>query len=186
MIPETHQEEAVSLYEGRWFSTNWKCTDPLLRGSRFNDKSIFYYHDQWWSFSETNPTLAHDILRLYHAPDLRGLWQECPRSPIIQEKPPLFTRLTGRVVAVGDRALRFAQHCFLVYVTKLRAFEIMEPTLSICKGQPASPDPLFGHNWRLWTQGGMHYLDSHQWIAAANGWGQVDRQIPEWWQRATC
>jgi hypothetical protein len=111
MIPETHQAESVRLYEARSFPTKWECTDTLLRGHRFNDSSIFYYHDRWWLFSETNPTLAHDTLRLYHAPDLRGPWQEHPRSPIIQENPHI-ARPAGRVVVVGDRILRFAQGLF--------------------------------------------------------------------------
>lgn len=86
---------------------------------------------------------------------------------------------------------RFSQHCVPVYGTRVRAFEIMEPTPSTCCEQPASPDPLFGLNWLLWTQGGMHHTDSppldpHEWIAAVDGWRQAGRPIPEWWQRATC
>ena len=190
MIPETHQAESVRLYEARSFPTKWECTDTLLRGHRFNDSSIFYYHDRWWLFSETNPTLAHDTLRLYHAPDLRGPWQEHPRSPIIQENPHI-ARPAGRVVVVGDRILRFAQDCFPVYGTRVRAFEITELTPSTYREQPASRGSLFGPSWRLWTQGGMHHidshpLDSHQWIAAVDGWRQVGWPIPEGWQRATC
>ena len=190
MIPETHQAESVRLYEARSFPTKWECTDTLLRGHRFNDSSIFYSHDRFWLFSETNPTLAHDTLRLYHAPDLRGPWQEHPRSPIIQENPHI-ARPAGRVVVVGDRILRFAQDCFPVYGTRVRAFEITELTPSTYREQPASRGPLFGPSWRLWTQGGMHHidshpLDSHQWIAAVDGWRQVGWPIPEGWQRATC
>ena len=190
MIPEAHQTESVRLYEAWSFPTKWECTDALLRGHRFNDSSIFYYHDRWWLFSETNPTLAHDTLRLYHAPDLRGPWQEHPRSPIIQENPHI-ARPAGRVVVVGDRILRFAQDCFPVYGTRVRAFEITELTPSTYREQPASRGPLFGPSWRLWTQGGMHHidshpLDSHQWIAAVDGWRQVGWPIPEGWQRATC
>lgn len=190
MIPETHQAESVRLYEARSFPTEWVCTDILLRGHRFNDSSIFSFADRWWLFSETNPTLAHDTLRLYHAENLRGPWQEHPRSPIIQDNPHI-ARPAGRVVVVDNRILRLAQDCFPVYGTKVRAFEITELTPSTYRERSAAYGPLFGPSWRLWTQGGMHHIDSHfldsqQWIAAVDGWRQVGWPIPEGWQRATC
>ena len=190
MIPETHQAESVRLYEARSFPTEWVCADILLRGHRFNDSSIFFYNDRWWLFSETNPALAHDTLRLYHAPDLRGPWQEHPQSPIIQGDPHI-ARPAGRVVVLPNRALRFTQDCSPIYGTKVRAFEITELTPSIYCERPASRSPLFGPSWRLWTQGGMHHidshlLDSHRWIAAVDGWRQVGWPIPEGWQREKC
>lgn len=190
MIPESHQAESVRLYEAKSFPTEWVCTDILLRGHRFNDSSIFFYDDRWWLFSETNPTLAHDTLRLYHAPDLRGPWQEHPQSPIIQDDPHT-ARPAGRVVVWADRMVRFAQDCSPVYGTKVRAFEITELTVSTYRERLATQHPLFGPSWRLWTQGGMHHIDPHlldsqRWIAAVDGWRQVGWPIPEGWQRQKC
>lgn len=172
MIPEAHQTESVRLYEAWSFPTKWECTDALLRGHRFNDSSIFYCHGRW------------------HAPNLGGPWQEHPRSPIIQENPHI-ARPAGRVVVVGDRILSFAQDCFPVYGTRVRSLEITELTPSTYHEQPASRSPLFGPSWRLWTQGGMHHIDSHpldfhRWIAAVGGGRQIGWPIPEEWQRATC
>jgi len=190
MIPETHQAESVRLYEAKTFPTEWVCTDILLHGHRFADSSIFMNDDRWWLFTETNPALAHDTLRLYQAPDLRGPWQEHPRSPIVQRNPHI-ARPAGRVVRDGGRILRFAQDCFPVYGTRVRAFEITDLTPSTYRERPASFRPLFGPSWRLWTQGGMHHIDaqrlnSHQWIAAVDGWRQVGWPIPDGWQRNRC
>jgi len=190
MIPETHQAESVRLYEATSFPAKWKYIDTLLRGQRFNDSSVFHYQNHWWMFSETNPTLSHDTLRLYHAPALRGPWQEHPRSPIIQANPHI-ARPAGRVVVFDDRIFRFAQDCFPVYGTKVRAFEIVELTPATYREQRVSRVPIFGPSWRLWTQGGMHHIDAHRldsqsWIAAVDGWRQVGWPIPEGWQRATC
>lgn len=187
MIPETHQAESVRLYEAKTFPTEWVCTDTLLQGHRFADSSIFMSDDRWWLFTETNPALAHDTLRLYQAPALRGPWEEHPLSPIIQANPHI-ARPAGRVLQDGNRIFRFAQDCFPVYGTRVRAFEIMELTPSTYRERPVSFGPLFGPSWRLWTQGGMHHIDaqrlnSHQWIAAVDGWRQVGWPIPEGWER---
>lgn len=187
MIPETHQAGSVRLYEAKTFPTEWVCTDTLLQGHRFADSSIFRHDDRWWLFTETNPALAHDTLRLYQAPALRGPWEEHPLSPIIQANPHI-ARPAGRVLQDGNRILRFAQDCFPVYGTRVRAFEITELTPSTYRERPASFGPLFGPSWRLWTQGGMHHIDaqrlnSHRWIAAVDGWRQVGWPIPEGWQR---
>lgn len=190
MIPETHQTESVRLYEAKAFPTDWVCTDTLLQGHRFADSSIFMSDDHWWLFTETSPALAHDTLRLYHAPALRGPWQEHPRSPIVRTNPHI-ARPAGRVVRDGSRFLRFAQDCSPVYGTRVRGFEITNLTPSTYRERPASFWPLFGPSWRLWTQGGMHHIDaqrlnSHQWIAAVDGWRQVGWPIPEGWQRNRC
>ena len=190
MIPETHQAESVRLYEATTFPTEWVCTDILIQGHRFADSSIFRSDDRWWLFTETNPALAHDTLRLYQAPALRGPWEEHPLSPIIQANPHI-ARPAGRVVRDGKRIVRFAQDCFPVYGTRVRAFEITELTASTYRERPATFGPLFGPSWRLWTQGGMHHVDaqrlnSHQWIAAVDGWRQVGWPIPEGWQRDRC
>lgn len=190
MIPETHQADSLCLYEARVFSTKWECAETLIHDQRLTDSSIFDYHDHWWLFGETSPTLAHDMLRLYHAPDLRDPWKDHPRSPVIQANPYL-ARPAGRVVVVGDRIRRFAQGCFPVDGTKVRAFEIVKLTPLAYGEQPASLGPLLALSWRLWAQELIHHfdshrLDSHQWIAAGDGWRQDGWPIPEGWQRTIC
>jgi hypothetical protein len=188
MVPESHQVKQVRLYEATRFPTDWVCTDVLLAGLSYNDSSPFHHGGYWWLFSETNPALTHDTLRLYYATDLRRGWQEHPCSPVVQGNPHV-ARPAGRVVVLADRVIRFAQDCSPTYGISVRAFEITELTPSTYREQPLSQEAVIGPTWRLWTQGGMHHVDPHRldanrWIASADGWRPVGWLVPDEWQRA--
>ncbi|MEP7150454.1 MAG: hypothetical protein ABI856_01985 [Nitrospira sp.] len=190
MIPETHQAKSVRLYEARQFPTDWECIDELLTGKPFNDSSLFFYDSHWWLFSETSAEMPFDTLRLYHAANLRGPWQEHPKSPVIQGDPKA-ARPAGRVIVSPDRIIRSAQDCSSIYGARVRAFEITELTTSTYREQPLVRRPLLGPNWRHWAQGGMHHIDPHrlesnQWIAAVDGWRPVGWLVPEAWVREKC
>ncbi|WHZ21014.1 MAG: hypothetical protein OJF47_000126 [Nitrospira sp.] len=188
MVPESHQTKQIRLYEATRFPTDWICTDVLLSGYQYNDSSPFRHGGYWWLFSETNPALTHDTLRLYYAKNLRGPWLEHPCSPVIQGNPHI-ARPAGRVVVMSDRVIRFAQDCFPTYGTSVRAFEIVDLTPTSYREHPLSQGEVVGPSWRFWTQGGMHHVDPHRldsdrWIASVDGWRPVGWLVPEGWQRA--
>ena len=97
MIPESHQARSIRLYRSQHFPFEWTCTDILISGQRFSDNSVFHFRDYWWMFSDTNPELKHDTLRLYFSRHLGGPWQEHPLSPIISGNPHI-ARPAGRVI----------------------------------------------------------------------------------------
>ena len=190
MIPETHQAKSVRLYEARQFPEDWVCTDELLTGRPFSDSSLFYYNNHWWLLSETSSEARFDTLRLYHANDLRGPWQEHPKSPIVQGDSKI-ARPAGRVIVSPESIIRFAQDCSIIYGTQVRAFEITELTTATYREQPLLRRPLLGPNRHDWAQGGMHHLDPHrvdcnQWIAAVDGWRPVSWLVPKGWTRIEC
>ena len=190
MIPEAHQSKSVRLYEAREFPTSWVCIEELLTGRPFNDSSLLYHDDHWWLWSETNPEMRFDTLRLYYASDLRGPWKEHPKSPIIQGDPKI-ARPAGRVIVTPEGIVRFAQDCALVYGVQVRAFKITELTTTAYQEQPLLDRPLIGPNPQRWAQGGMHHVDPHRltsnvWIAAVDGWRPVGWLVPEGWTRNQC
>lgn len=188
MIPESHQAQSVRLYEARIFPTEWTLSKVLISGQRFSDNSIFRYGDRWWLFSEANPEMKHDTLRLYSSKDLRGPWQEHPTSPIIRNDAHT-ARPAGRVIVWNNLPIRFAQDCAPIYGTRIRAFEISELSTLTYQENPASRSPLLGPGYREWNVGGMHHIDLHplnssEWIAAVDGWQPVWCLVPQGWNRS--
>ena len=81
MIPETLGLKYVALYKARAFPFHWEFAGRLLEGTHA-DPSIFRSGQRWWMFTCPAP-YSYDILNLYFADDLTGLWYEHPRSPIV-------------------------------------------------------------------------------------------------------
>jgi hypothetical protein len=187
MIPESHQVESIRLYESRQFPGEWVCTHVLITGQRFSDSSLLRYDDLWWLFSETSPDLRHDTLRLYFSASLQGPWQEHPASPIVRDDPHA-ARPGGRVVLWQKRPIRFAQDCFPMYGTRIRAFEISELSIQAYRESPITEHSILGPGFRTWNLGGMHHVDPHpvdasRWIALVDGWQPVWWLVPEGWRR---
>ncbi len=180
MIPECHQAGSIRLYRALQFPAQWSLEATLRRGPYFADPSIFRLHDQWWLFVETNPDQKHDTLRLYYADDLRGPWFEHPKSPIIEANPRI-SRPGGRVLALGDTAIRYAQDCYPHYGTRLRAFEITDLTTTRYHEREVQESPVLSPSGAGWNACGMHHIDPHRiadgkWIASVDGWSSAQTE----------
>jgi hypothetical protein len=177
MIPESHQVKEVRLYQASRFPDKWDCVEVLLRGHSFCDSSIVRYREQWWLFTETG-LHRFDTLRLFYSSSLTGPWCEHPKSPIVQ-RDPHSARPAGRIIAHGDRLIRYAQDCFPSYGKRVRAFEITELTRSSYVEEPVQHTILEG-NGAGWNESGMHHIDPHPndehgWIACVDGRIEVER-----------
>lgn len=173
MVPETLQAGAVCLYKAAHFPTRWLNMGRLFKGS-YADPSIFQYDDRWWVFACSTP-YQHDTLRLYVADDLMGPWQEHACSPIVQGNKHN-ARPSGRVLALNDRIVRFAQDCVPTYGNQLRAFEVSQLTSSVYIEQENQNSPILTASGSGWNSLGMHHIDPHrladgQWIACVDGLG---------------
>src|SRR5262249_31357746 len=100
MIPESYQAGAVRLYQAVDFPTRWAFVGSLIEGRYLVDASIVRWADRWWLFTETNPDVKHDTLRLFHAEDLMGPWREHPSSPVVVGDPRV-ARPAGRAMVLG-------------------------------------------------------------------------------------
>lgn len=174
MIPECHQTSSIRLYRALQFPTQWSLEATLLRGPCFADPSIFRLHNKWWLFVETNPDQKHDTLRLFYANDLRGPWFEHPKGPVIEANARV-ARPGGRVLALGDTVIRYAQDCYPRYGTRLRAFEITDLTTTRYHEREVEESPILSPSGAGWNACGMHHVDPHRiadgkWIASVDGW----------------
>jgi hypothetical protein len=175
MVPESHQAASIRLYRAARFPTDWRLVCHLMAGHSFSDSSIFRFDDRWWLFSETNPDFRHDTLRLYSAEVLTGAWIEHPRSPIVAGNARQ-ARPAGRVVALPDRVIRYAQDCYPVYGAQVRAFEVTELSPTVYGEHEVAASPVLGPSGSGWNRSRMHHVDPHEtrdghWVACVDGWG---------------
>jgi hypothetical protein len=174
MIPESYQAGSIRLYKAAKFPTIWSLAHILLEGDYLVDASVLRHQGKWWLFTETNPEGKHDTLRLFHADDLPGPWQEHPLSPVVNGNERL-ARPAGRVLTYDDKVIRFAQDCSPAYGTQVRAFEVAELTPSTYRESEARLSPVLSPGSGGWNAGGMHHIDAHavsdgNWLACVDGW----------------
>jgi len=178
MIPESYQAGAIRLYKAREFPTQWDFVGDILVGPYFVDSSILRHEERWWLFTETNPDLRHDTLRLYHADKLMGPWFEHPMSPIVKGNGTR-ARPAGRVSVFDDTIVRYAQSCYPSYGSKVRAFAVTELTTTTYRDHQIHHGPILEANGAGWNAGGMHHLDAHrvnsgEWLACVDGWSKIE------------
>ena len=178
MTPESFRAESVRLYKATKFPTQWSFIGTLLCGQPFVDPSVFHYQGKVWLFVGTSPAAKHDTLRLFYAEELLGPWLEHPKSPIINGNARQ-ARPGGRILVFDDRIIRYAQDCYPVYGTQVRAFEITELTTTAYQEREVSETPILKANGSGWNASGMHHIDPHplgdgRWLACVDGWSRVE------------
>ena len=172
MVPESSETGSVRLYRASCFPERWEYVTDLLRGNPLFDSSLFHRDGRWWMFVETSQH-KHDTLRLFHARELTGRWEEHERSPVIAGNPHA-ARPAGRVLSTPDRLIRFAQDCVPVYGSSVRAFECTRLTTRTYEERALGTEPLLAASRRGWNSRGMHHvdvqpLDDGRWIACVDG-----------------
>ena len=174
MVPESHEAQSVRLYRAKHFPAEWEFVATLLDGGMFQDPSIVRFQDHWYLFAETSPEIKNDTLRLYLADGLHGPWREHPKSPLRVNDPRL-SRPAGRVVAYGDKLIRFAQDCTTDYGRAVHAISVTKLTPTDYEECELSNNPLLSAGPEAWRAEGMHHLDARprsdgSWLAAVDGW----------------
>jgi hypothetical protein len=176
MVPESYQAKSARLYRAVDFPLKWKFVTNLIEGDDFEDNSLFYFNDRWWLLNDLSrlPYFA-GTLRVFHSERLTGPWTEHVQSPVITGDPHS-ARPAGRVLAGGDKVMRFAQDCCPVYGARVRAFELTELTTTTFRETELSPSPVLEGAGQGWNADGMHHMDPHfrdddgKWIASVDGW----------------
>lgn len=173
MVPETHQTKTIRLYRADPFPDRWSLVHTLISGRPFADTTLFRHADRWWLFTETNPDVKHDTLRLYFADDLFGRWTEHPASPIVHGDP-CNARPAGSVTSNDGTLIRYAQICAPRYGLGVNAFEISQLTDVAYQERPIGSQPFLAGTGGGWNEARMHHVNAHRlesgrWIAAVDG-----------------
>lgn len=168
MLPETRMTQGVCLYKADAFPTRWTPAATLIEGD-YADASITHYQERWWLF------VLHGLasLRLFHAEDLAGPWQEHPRSPLVTDDLTM-SRPGGRLTVFEDKLIRFAQKSVPVYGYQLRAFQIDTLTPTEYAEHELEPRPVLTPMRKSWNAFATHHADPHllgpeRWIACVDG-----------------
>src|SRR3972149_1923025 len=89
MIPETHSNHAIELYECINFPFTWKFSKNLMKNIDAVDTTLFHHNDKWWLFtciSRYNQIKTWDDLFLFYTDDLiEGSWKSHPYNPIVSD-----------------------------------------------------------------------------------------------------
>jgi hypothetical protein len=173
MIPESYQAGSIRLYKAENFPTLWSFVAQLVEGTYLVDPSVFHYDNTWWLFTETNPEVKHDCLRLYFADELTGPWIEHPKSPVVKANAKI-ARPGGRVLVQGTQIARYAQDCSVSYGSQVHAFKITKLTTKNYAEEQLRSEPILAPSGSGWNADGMHHVDAHRvsddrWIACVDG-----------------
>ncbi|HEY6329297.1 MAG TPA: hypothetical protein VI756_08165 [Blastocatellia bacterium] len=169
MTPETLGAGAARLYKASAFPDQWVIATVMTPGQQA-DPTPFRFDDRWWLFT-SSPTSS--TLRLFLADDLAGPWREHPASPMIESNRRM-ARPAGRTVMWDGKLIRFAQDCYPVYGSAVRAFEIVELSTTRYVEREFDCSPVFARANDGWNGFGMHHVDAHlradgSWIACVDG-----------------
>jgi len=177
MVPESVQDSSIRLYRATRFPFEWSLAKIMLRGE-FHDSSILYKDDRFWLFTCTDASCK--VLNLYTSGDLTGQWVEHPKSPIVSGNVHI-ARPGGRILALDDYIVRFAQDCYPIYGSSVRAFKITELNNDDYSESEYEDNPVIGASGSSWNAHMMHNvdairLDAKLWVACVDG-GRWDRVL---------
>ena len=146
MIPEGSTSGAVWIYRCVAFPHRWERHGALMQGIEAADCTIVRHDGRFFMTSVTRDGAGgySDILRIHHAPDLFGPWEEHALRPIMIEA--CAARPAGAIVARDGVLWRPAQDCRGGYGRALNLVRIDRLTpddyRQTCMGT-VQPGPLF-------------------------------------------
>ena len=173
LIPESHQDLSVRLYEAESFPFKWKYKKELLSGYHFVDASVIRYNEKWWMFVSVQ---ENDVLNLYFSDTLMGEWKKHPKSPVARNNAHI-SRPGGRLFEFSNKLFRIAQDDSPNYGSQVYMFEIMKINENEYKEKPVSDAPIIKGSGKGWNADAMHHIDffdvkNNQWTAIVDGLGK--------------
>ena len=127
MVPETHENGTVDLYEAEAFPYRWRKVRTMMEGVKAVDATLFFRDGLWWMFvniAAKEGFSLNDELCLYYCEDFRSDdWIAHPMNPVVQDVTT--ARPAGHLLQKDGRLFRPAQDCSGVYGRGLVINEIV-------------------------------------------------------------
>jgi hypothetical protein len=161
LVPETGRAGMIQMYRALSFPLRWELFATLI-GEAYADSSIFRFNDRWWMFASPRETRVRDgNLMLFHSNELDGRWESHALNPIVYDNQ-CSARPAGRVLASRNHVIRFAQDKHRAGESSVRAFRVVDLTVSTYAEAEIEGGPILGPSGIGWNKCGMHHIDFHR------------------------
>jgi hypothetical protein len=113
MIPESHENKSIDLYECVEFPYSWSFKQCLMKNVSAVDTTLVYYSNKWWLFTaiaENEAAVPNVELFLFYTDDLfNGEWKAHLQNPVISDVKS--ARPAGRLFKRNGKLFRPSQDC---------------------------------------------------------------------------
>ncbi len=113
MIPESIENNTISLFKCTEFPHKWELEMHLMEDIKAVDTTLFYHNNKWWMFTnivENDGASTCDELFLYYSDDLLTTdWQPHPLNPIFSDCK--VARPAGKIFVENGAIYRPSQDC---------------------------------------------------------------------------
>jgi hypothetical protein len=125
MLPETRQNNTISLYKNVSFPDKWEFHCHLMENVSACDSEVFEYQGKFYLFTclNTNPYLTDtSTLYIFHADTLEGPYEQHALNPIMRDAR--YARLGGKIQKIDNKLIRVSQNHSFGYGSQLNLHEI--------------------------------------------------------------
>ena len=143
MIPATHVNKTIELYECSQFPYEFKFKMNLMENISAADTTVFFHEGKWWLFTaicENEGSAWEDELFLFYSDELfTNKWNAHPLNPVVSDVKK--ARPAGRIFSRNGKIYRPSQDCSKYYgygfniqeIVVLTETEYVERTISTVK-----------------------------------------------------
>jgi hypothetical protein len=125
MIPESHANNTIDLYEFIEFPNKLKRVKTILEGN-YADSVLLNYESNWFLFtnkSQSSDDLHSKNLSIFVSDDLLNTdFKECHNNPIVTDHE--FARMGGQFMKENSKLYRISQDCKTRYGYKINIMEV--------------------------------------------------------------
>ena len=117
MVPESHENKSIDLYECIEFPYAWRFKQCLMQNVSAVDTTLIHYSNKWWLFTaiaENDAAVPNVELFLFYSDDLfSGEWKPHLQNPVISDVKS--ARPAGSLLVKDGRLFRPSQDCSKMY-----------------------------------------------------------------------
>jgi hypothetical protein len=130
MIPESHENKTIDLYQAIEFPAKWEYVSTLKSGIKAVDSVVFFHDTKWWLFTslETELGINNSLYSFYTDNFMASNWMPHPQNPVVKGLEN--SRMAGTIFIdkTTGSLIRPAQNCKKDYGKEINLNEILEFT----------------------------------------------------------